>query len=332
MAVKNLKYPFLTGEDLKNSGLSDIDIAFNIENLDTGLRMAVTKLKHIISDAVFNAIMNHYNSDAYQKPDPTADEKLLDSLVLNMQYSLSPFAFLETFVWRRLRVKNSSITVVKNDSEDRPYKYDLDEAKDSLYRIGWTFTTELFDLLNTNINNAISPFAEWKISKQYIAMQALVIRDYKEFNEFYFIDHNAAFFVRAIGIQRQIIEEDINPRLKIIYTVTEDDPVQTPDTVLKLIKSYLANMVMSRAAFSMDAYYLPDSLRNIIENEQYRKKGNNNQFVKEKLSANIAHEAKMILDKLDLELASLKELEEGESYTDEFESTYEDDDKFIFPS
>lgn len=328
----NPKYPFQTGEDLKNSGLSDIDISFKIENMDTGLRMAVTKLKQIIGDTVFDAIMNHYNGDDYQKEDATEDQKLLDSLVLNMQYSLSPFAFLETFVWRRLRVKNSSITVVKSDSEARPYKYDLDEAKDSLYRIGWTFTTELFDLLNTNVDKDPPPFKKWKASKQYTAMQALVIRDYKEFNDFYFIDHNAAFFVRAIGIQRKIIDEEISPRLKIVLTETEADPKKTTDKVLKLVKSYLANMVMSRAAFSMDAYYLPDSIRNIIENEQYRKKGNNDQFVKEKLSANIAHEAKMILDKLDLELASLVEREEGESYTDEFESNYEDDDTFVFPS
>lgn len=328
----NPKYPFQTGEDLKNSGLSDIDISFKIENMDTGLRMAVTKLKQIIGNTVFDAIMDHYNGDDYQKDDANDDQKLLDSLVLNMQYSLSPFAFLETFVWRRLRVKNSSITVVKSDNEDRPYKYDLDEAKDSLYRIGWTFTTELFDLLNTNVDKDLPPFKKWKASKQYTAMQALVIRDYKEFNDFYFIDHNAAFFVRAIGIQRKIIDEEISPRLKIVLTETEADPKKTTDKVLKLVKSYLANMVMSRAAFSMDAYYLPDSIRNIIENEQYRKKGNNDQFVKEKLSANIAHEAKMILDKLDLELASLVEREEGESYTDEFESNYEDDDTFVFPS
>lgn len=328
----NPKYPFQTGEDLKNSGLSDIDISFKIENMDTGLRMAVTKLKQIIGDTVFDAIMDHYNGDDYQKDDANDDKKLLDSLVLNMQYSLSPFAFLETFVWRRLRVKNSSITVVKSDNEDRPYKYDLDEAKDSLYRIGWTFTTELFDLLNTNVDKDLPPFKKWKASKQYTAMQALVIRDYKEFNDFYFIDHNAAFFVRAIGIQRKIIDEEISPRLKIVLTETEADPKKTTDKVLKLVKSYLANMVMSRAAFSMDAYYLPDSIRNIIENEQYRKKGNNDQFVKEKLSANIAHEAKMILDKLDLELAALVEREDGESYTDEFESNYEDDDTFVFPS
>lgn len=328
----NLKYPFVSGEDLKNSGLSDINVSFNIENMDTGLRMAVTKLKQIISNEVFQAIMDHYNGADYQKADASDAQKLLDSLVLNMQYCLAPFAFLETFVWRRLRVSDNGITVSKAEGEDRPYKYDLDEAKNNLFRIGWTFTTELIELLNANVANVADPFVKWKASKQYTSMQALVIRDYKEFNEFYYIDNNAAFFVRAIGIQRDLIKKHITPRHKIVYTVTETDPTVTPDNILNLIKSYLANKVMSAACFSMDAYYLPDSLRNILENEYYSKKGNNEDFVKQKLSAKIALDAEMILEQLDFELATLKTLELGESYTDDFEENNDSADKFYFPS
>lgn len=336
--IRNKKYPFESGEDLKNSGLSDIDASFNMENMNTGLLLSVIKLKEVISEDVFTAIMAHYNSDAFQKEEPTAEETKLDELVKNMQFALASFGFLETFVWRRLRVSNNSITVSKSKDEDRPYKFDLDEAKNNLFRIGWTFTTELIQLLNANIptGEGETVFHKWAASKQYTTMQSLIIRDYKDFNEHYYIDSNAAFFIRAMGMQQRVIEEDINSRIQIIWETipAEGETAEVPktsDKIIKLVKSYVAHAVMAKACFTMDAYYLPDSVRNLLENEHFKKKDNNTTFVKEKLSRNIAFEAEKILHNLDMELASLEEQEEGETYLTEFEEEIEPDDKFYFP-
>jgi len=336
MAVKNINYPFVTGEDLKNSGLSNINVSFSIKKLNTGLLLSAIKLKQIISANVYNAIMDHYNSSNYEKPEPTEEESKLDNLVHQLQFTLAPFAFLESFIWNKLNVGNHGITAAQTDDGGRMYKYESDEAKNNLFRTAWTFNTELIDALNAGITEGEGEtvFHKWKESSQYKAMQNLVIRDYKDFNEHYYIDNNAAFFIRCLGIQSNIINEDIAPRIKIEW---EDIPangetpavVKTPDAIIKIIKDYIAHKVVSKACFQLDAYYLPDSIRNLIENEHH-KKTTSDKFVKERLSENIKIQADLILSKLDLELAAAKEVEEGETYLKEFEDSPEPEDKFYF--
>jgi hypothetical protein len=165
------KYPFKTGEELK-SVASQIDISFEIENIDSSLILAANELKDIISSDVWDLMLAHYNSGNYDvdPPDPPGEGELVDYSLLNelvhkVQPALANLAFYHHFIWLMLRISSNSVTVMKGENETTAYKYQTDEAKEKLLEVTWVQINDLIDFLNDNATD----WADFAASTAYEA-------------------------------------------------------------------------------------------------------------------------------------------------------------------
>jgi len=157
--MSDFKYPFQTGEEIK-SVASQIDISFDIENIDSSLILAANELKDIISKDIWDLMLTHYNSENYNVDPPAEppaepeeepiDYSLLDELVWKIQPALANLAFYHHFIWLMLRISNNSVTVMKGENETTAYKYQTDEAKEKLLEVTWVHINDLIDFLNDN--------------------------------------------------------------------------------------------------------------------------------------------------------------------------------------
>jgi len=305
------KYPFKNGEDLK-AAASQIDLSFDIKNIDSSLALAANDLKDVISEDVWNRMIDYYNGGSYNPAGTAIDDKLVN-------YILAPLANLALyhhFIWLQLRISNSGVTVVKTDTETAAFKYQTDEAKEKLLQTAWVEANNLITFLNTNEDN----ITEWKGSDQQQELKELIFTGYKDFDKYFSIDNNASFYIRLRYIILEIIAESISPRIK--------DPLNITDDVLLIkVKRYLAYESMSLSVFRFDILNLPVSIRRSITNSM-TKKGDDMQYVKEKLSAQLHNQAETYLRQLDLYRDGLIEPAADESYYEDYEREFDSDDKF----
>lgn len=166
--------PFKTGEDIKSS-LSQINIDFDIANVQNSFIKASDLIKDIISPAMWQLMIDHYNSDNYQAtPEPVEDGEeadpmtavyaLLDTLVKKVQDPLANFGMAEHFVWLMLRISNGSVTVAKSENETTAFKYLTDEAKEQLIETAYMFCNQLVDFINENA----TPWTTWAKGTGYL--------------------------------------------------------------------------------------------------------------------------------------------------------------------
>jgi hypothetical protein len=369
------KYPFQTGEELK-SVASQIDISFEIENIDSSLILAADDLKDVISSDIWDLMLAHYNSGNFDvdPPDPPGegepvDYSLLNELVHKVQPALANLALFHHFIWLMLRISNNSVTVMKGENETTAFRYQTDEAKEKLLQVAWIQITSLIDFLNDNatawtdfaattayteaalvryssvfysakeaftsedefdaadwdeVEEADVIFHEWTLSEQYTEQKDIIFSNYKDFEKYYSIDRNAAFYIKSRFIISEIIKDDLIPRQENIQTTTDA-------TLLIKVKRFLAYKTIALAMIRFDFFILPGSIRHTIENEMSRRdSGKNSEFVRDKLSGSIMNKANQYLVELDHYLSSLitPEDEDDTVYT-KFEHTPDAEDKYV---
>jgi hypothetical protein len=302
----NHKYPFITGEELKRV-VSQIDISFDNENITGSFRLAKDEIIDIVSKAVWDRMMAHYNSGDYTEGGATFDDKLVDAI----KPAFGNFGIYHHFIWLQLRISNNAVTVTKSENETAAYKYQTDEAKDKLLQTAWVEINTLIDLLGDEAPT------EWLDSEQFEEMQNLIIKNYKAFDKIYKIDKNAAFFIKTRHIQQRIIDDEVTPR------IGDYDDVSDPK-LDKAIKRALAYKVMSDSCIEFDYYFLPAPIRRTIDNEMVKKKSNDALFAKEKLSGYLLQAANRYFQEVDYFIAD-ENKEEGENPYENFEDNYNKD-------
>ena len=271
--------------------MSGLDKNFDFENAADKIMIAASDIKAIISDEMYNALL----------ADNVAD-KLAEALEL-LRYAMAPMVIYHNMIWIQLRVSNSGITTVKSNDETTAYKYQTDEAKDNLLISHGIFLKELIDFLNANA--LAEGFISWKNSDQKKAFDALLIKNYREFDMYFNTEGNAAFFVRSRVFQQEAFDE-INAHIKIAELLA----AQTPDTFkLGRVKKALAYITISKALFEWDNYFLPTTIRRAIASETT--KSSSNEDIKQKLSAKYRNMADGILLSIDNDKAVEKQSAES---------------------
>ena len=156
-----MKYPFKTTEELRNH-FSGVDAGFEISNLNSGLRKAVSQVKDIVSSDVYTLMQNHYESSNYNQDGETDETYIrLNELVDYVQFPLAHFAFFFHFIWLQLRVGSDTLSVT--DKENTPYKYQHDQAKDELLESAYSGINDLYDFLNEKATK----WTAWAASTTY---------------------------------------------------------------------------------------------------------------------------------------------------------------------
>ena len=156
------KYPFTNAEELKKN-VSGVDINFEPENIESGNRRAAAYVKDLVSEEVWQLMIDHFNdTDNYNQPNQENENYLrLDNLVENMQFPLSNFTFFFHFIWLQVRIAND--TVKLSDKQNTPYKYQEDEAKDQLLEAAHEGISDLIDFLNKEATQ----WSDWLPETEY---------------------------------------------------------------------------------------------------------------------------------------------------------------------
>ena len=120
-----MKVPFNTSEELK-SAMSGVDLRIDLENIASSLARIPNDLIEIIGKSVYDEMMKHYETPK------TENTEIWDELVKLCQKAMFPMALYKHFIWLQIRVSNGGVTTFKGTDETTAYKYQTDEAKESL--------------------------------------------------------------------------------------------------------------------------------------------------------------------------------------------------------
>lgn len=197
------KYPFVNTEDLKKN-VSGVDVGFDQDNIESGKRRAASLVKVIVSDEVWDLMINHFNSEHYNVAEQSNEiYMLLDELVEYFQFPLANFIFFFHFIWLQLRIGNDKITLT--DKENSPYKYQEDEAKEQLLETAYEGMNDLIAFLNKNATK----WTAWKAATNY-----------KTGN---IVKHDASYYVAATdhtstdAFADDIAKWTVKPKSEIIF-------------------------------------------------------------------------------------------------------------------
>jgi len=161
--------------------------------------------------------------------------------------------------------------VSKNGSDQKLYKYQLDEIKEEYITMFWASMDELLRYLESH-----EELGSWKDSDQYKQRSELPIKDAKEFNNYFGIDNSPYFFSKVQFLITKINQDQIIPRVGDLASLTNEK-------LKEKCKRALCSHVMADAAVLFDITELPKSIRNDVAHEFT--KGGTAVQVREKLNA-----------------------------------------------
>lgn len=161
--------------------------------------------------------------------------------------------------------------VSKNGSDQKLYKYQLDEIKEEYITMFWASMDELLRYLESH-----EELGSWKDSDQYKQRAELPIKDAREFNNYFGIDNSQYFFSKVQFLIKKINQDQIIPRVGDLASLTNEK-------LKEKCKRAICNHVMADAAVLFDITELPKSIRNDVAHEFT--KGGTAVQVREKLNA-----------------------------------------------
>ncbi|MCT4604467.1 MAG: hypothetical protein N4A59_16385 [Marinifilum sp.] len=301
--------------------------SFDIENSESGFKMAEREIKDIISAKVYLLALAFYESDKYANPE-SDQEKLMKKLVEYIQAPFSNYAIYDGFIWKILNVNNSSITIITGDNEKSPNKGQLIEAKEDLLEKTWAFVADLIDFLNENEDAIVdSDNKVWKESEQYKKIAADVFDGYRDFDEFLGIDKSAVFFMKTNAIRQRIVDDELDVRLGDISEVLNAE--NKDEKLIRKIKRFMVFRTTAIACEELAITNLPATIRQTYDREIYAAGGKEDSMIKTKIAKHYHIKADDILKGIDLYQNSKKKLTTNETFTTDFENTPDADDKFF---
>lgn len=275
--------------------LSGTDANLDIANFEDSCLLAANDVRELISDAMYKKIV------AVKTTVPTESPEKWTKSLEYLRYAMAPLVVLHQFIWLQLRISNNAITTYKSNDETTAFKYQTDEAKESLLLRHGAFLKELIDFLEAEK----TIFTDWSASEQRATLQASLIKSFREFDKYYNTSGDAAFFIRSAIIRKEIQDEDLQ---SFVGSFADLDAVSQ-----NKLKRALAYLTVSRACIEWDYYFLPMPLKRTINNEYSLKNGKEIEIVKKEISGKYKSLAASILETISIQKeADKQELETPE--------------------
>ena len=276
-----MKIPFTTSEEMKRA-MSGLDLSLDLDNIQSSLSRVPNDLIEVIGLPVYNEMISHYTTPK------TENAAVWDTLVELCQKAMLPLALYKHFIWLQIRVSNNAITTYKGDSETTAYKYQTDEAKESLLDSWGDFVSLLVEHLNANKD----VITQWPLTEQYAAQKNSVFTCYREFCRLVNIrPADAAFYIRVSDLVQDVTDDELS-------TIIEVSNLEKTDSKFRKAQKFVAYRAMSLATTQFDPTALPAPVRRSIINEMNGKSGQEFDFAKQKLAAFFKQEAAAWLEKL----------------------------------
>lgn len=274
--------PFSTGEDLKNAA-SQLSISMDIDNLQSPLENTEDELRDILSDTVYDALYEHWNNP----PDPTDADK--DTYLKYLQAGMVNLALYHHFIFLQINIDDAGVTTYKSENKTTAFDYQTREAKENLLKTGWNKISRLIDKMTAD------NYDPWLNSSPFFDMKALLFDGYRDFNKYFDISNNAAFYLRCrYLIKNEVMDDYLTPRVKDISAVTDDK-------LKALMKKFAAYKTVELAIMRFDYPFLPEAIRSALSTDRNRKNRYKDQeTVREKVVNGIARKAESYLREIDL--------------------------------
>jgi hypothetical protein len=303
------KHPFIS-KSIKDY-ISGFDKGFDVENINDSLIMAANDIRGVLIPAeLYDALID--SEIPIEETDPPADppveppdnaDQIAEALE-RLRFCMAPLAIYKHFIWLQLRVSNNGITTYKGQDETTAFKSQMDEAKESLMTRFGVFFKELIDYLEENIPDPAEEepaegetyeniFSYWANSDQKKELDALLIKSYRDFDNYFQTEGNAAFFIRSRIFQQEAFDE-INAHIKIAPII---DAETKDEAKIRKLKKALAYLTISRAVFEWDISLLPLLVQRVIigvNSKEYEE-------TKRELSAKYQNYAYYILKGIDIQ-------------------------------
>lgn len=274
--------PFTTSEELK-SAMSGVDLKLDLENIASSLERIPNDLIEIIGKTVYDEMMAHFTTPK------TENVPVWDTLVSLCQKAMFPLALYKHFIWLQIRVSNGGVTTFKGTDETTAYKYQTDEAKESLLDTWGDFISQLIDHLNANK----TIITQWPLTDQYKDQENNLFTGYREFCRIANISPaDAAFYIRVSPLIRDVISDEVEPILKKVADLDKTD------SKFRKAQKFVAFRVLSLSAVQFDVAAMPKPMRHVAINEMNSKNAQEFDYVKGKLAAHYAREADSWMQKL----------------------------------
>lgn len=243
---------FFTSIDDFKSFAPGVDASLLIESLYPSFLPTKSKIQDVITQKVYDAL-----KDSSEPEEHKVAKMAMKSAIAN--YTMFKYKIFDA--------------VSKNNSDQKLYKYQLEEIKEEYITMFWTAMDDLLRYLDDN-----GSLGEWSSSDQYKIREKLPIKGAKEFNHFFAIDNSPYFFSKIQFLINKINEDQIIPRVGVISDLTNEK-------LKEKCKRALCINVMAEAVILFDITELPKSIRNDVAHEFT--KGGSAVQVREKLNSNL---------------------------------------------
>lgn len=309
-----MKIPFTTSAELKDA-MSGVDLALDLENIKSSLDRVPNDLIEVIGLTVYNEMIAHYTEPK------TVDTEVWDELVTLCRKAMFPMALYKHFIWLQVRVSNAGVTTMKGQNETTAYKYQTDEAKESLLDSWGDFVSQIIDHLNASKD----VITQWPLTTQYAAQSKKLFSGYRDFCRVANIrPADAAYYIRVSDIINDVTADEVE-------TIIDDiSALEATDKKLRKAQKFVMYRVLSLSAIQFDISAMPKPMRQVMINEMNGKNGQSFDYVKGKLSGFYKQEAENWLQKLSNDILADAKSADTEDLDKEMTSTtFTEDDKAV---
>ncbi|MHC1707485.1 MAG: DUF6712 family protein [Bacteroidales bacterium] len=322
-------------DDIGNQEIKDIlgfinaDLSF--DNLKTDIELAEEEMRALLGDDLFDAIVEFYNSDDFERSEPSGEEweegeqERITLWTKIVKYSQAPVAF---YAYREfadsgdLMHSNKGRTMISNENEKTPFEWMIERNNQSMIAKAHKLTDRLLSLIDANPQDE-------DLAEVYFETEAFsknhnnLILNARVFNEIYPIDNSPRFFAKVAPFIREIEDTRVIPVLTsetydfLLAKLLGSDPLDDDDKILirfARVPIVLYTMATAIERFSIEV--LPSGVfQNYIPGAQsMMAKNPAPSDIKSKFAALLTQQADFALSQLQKHLAKVAAEDAGETY------------------
>lgn len=234
----------------------------SFDNIKIDIVLAEEEMTELIGKDVYDKANEHYNSNAYEKEDPSEAEILLDNLV---HYIQLPVAF---YAWKSFSV-NADVShedtgrrvKIDPEREKLAWEWMLEKDDQAVLNKAHKTTDRLIAFLEVNVDS----IDEWKNSDARKASLSLFINTAKDFDSIFPIEQSRRFFLKIVPFIKEVERIHIKPvlgaeRFDEIKTAITAGNFEDADHILDYIKVPVALYAMSVAVKRLSIEVLPNGV------------------------------------------------------------------------
>ncbi len=237
--------------------------SFAYENLEPDFRRAIGFVTGTVSEAVYNAALEHYKSARYQATDAIPGEKALDGLVLLIQEAIVWKGLYEYVPEGNVIIDNAGFHHQKsNDQQVQAFQWAVNAVAAKYLRNAYNTIEQLLAYLDKNRDN----IAQWKDTDAEKASLEMFVPTAAVFEEAVYIDSSRRLFIAMLPIMRRIERVNIRPvlagRFDAIKTKlkAKTELEASEKTILDHVRIIIPNLAMAEAMVQFPVQIMPEGL------------------------------------------------------------------------